>query len=113
MNKENLVKAILMLGGGFLVFSLVKASKESSIIKKETKPTETKSFDSAQPTEKQKEDSQIVLKAYTTALQNNEPALRLSELNKECMGEFGMRCYVDEKGSTIVCDANGNTILSK
>jgi hypothetical protein len=113
MDKTNIVKAVLMLGGGFLVYSLVKSIKESPKTTKSTTNTDTKSFDSGQPTPKQMEDAKIVINAYTDAMRNNEPPLRLTELNKECMNEFGLRCYVDESGKTIVCDEKGNTILSQ
>ena len=60
------------------------------------------------------ENAEIVLIAYTDALKNGEPASRLTELNKECMKEFGLRCYIDQKsGKTVVCDVKGETILSK
>jgi hypothetical protein len=29
------------------------------------------------------------------------------------MKEFGMRCYVADGGALVVCDAKGNTILTK
>jgi hypothetical protein len=52
--------------------------------------------------------------AYTDALKAGEPSARLTELNKECMQEFGMRCYIDSKsGKAVVCDVKGDTILSK
>jgi hypothetical protein len=51
--------------------------------------------------------------AYTDALKNGEPSARLTELNKECMKEFGMRCYIDKSGQAVVCDVKGETILTK
>jgi hypothetical protein len=113
MDKTNIVKAILMLGGGFIVYSLVKSIKEAPKTSKTSTNPDTKSFDSVQPTPKQIEDAKIVLTAYIDAMRNNEPPLRLTELNKECINEFGLRCYVDESGKTIVCDEKGNTILSQ
>ena len=46
-------------------------------------------------------------------MQAGEPASQLSELNKECMKDFGMRCYMDKEGKLIVCDVSGNVMLTK
>ena len=59
-------------------------------------------------------NAEIVLSAYTEALKSGEPASRLTELNKECMQEFGMRCYIESKsGKVIVCDVKGETIMER
>lgn len=109
MKKEGLIKAAIMFGGGFLLFMLLKPKKGSA----------TKSFDSKetprplQLSEQDKENAEIVANAYRDAMANNEPASRLTELNKELTKEFGMRCYIDKSGSLVVCDVSGNTILKK
>jgi hypothetical protein len=104
MNNKNLIKAALIFGGGFLLFALTKPKNN----------TEKKSFDSKDlvpaPT---KENAEIVLLAYTDALKNNEPPARMTELNKECMKDFGLRCYTDKEGKVVVCDVKGETILTK
>jgi hypothetical protein len=107
MDNKNLVKAALMFVGGFILFALLKPKSQSS-----TESTEKKSFDSLVPSPTE-ENAEIVMIAYTDALKNGEPAARLTELNKECMKEFGMRCYVDKSGQTVVCDVKGETILTK
>jgi uncharacterized protein YgiB involved in biofilm formation len=108
MDNKNLLKAAIMLLGGFVVFALVKP--------KNNEPNEEgtkKSFDSLTPAPNA-ENAEIVMDAYVNALQNNESPARLTELNKECMKEFGMRCYVDGKsGELVVCDVKGEIILSK
>ncbi len=106
MNNKNLIKAAVIFGGGFLLFALTKNKLSSS---------EKKSFDSSKdllpaPT---KENAEIVLVAYTEALKANEPPTRLTELNKECMKDFGLRCYVDKEGKVVVCDVKGNPVLTK
>ena len=114
MNK-NLVKWVLIFGGGLLGFTLFKP-KKSTLAAANTSTTDTtaKSFDDNEskvaPT---KENAEIVIKAYSAALQNNEPSSTLTELNKECMKEYGMHCYVDKGNKLVVCDASGNIILSK
>jgi hypothetical protein len=109
MDNKQLIKGALIFGGGFLLFALLrpKDKKSESPIKK---LEGDKSLAPAPTTE----NAEIVLIAYTDALKNGEPATRLTELNKECMKEFGLRCYIDQKtGKTVVCDVKGETILSK
>lgn len=112
-NNKALIKAALMFGGGFLLFIIVKNYKN--------KKTTPKSFDAATsekketkpPTEQELQNAEIVATAYSSAMQNNEPASRLSELNKELTKEFGMRCYMDKSGKLVVSDVSGTTILTK
>ena len=107
MNNKNLIQAGLILTGGFILFALIKPKAASS----------TKSFDSKDSNDlvpaPTKENAEIVLMAYSDALKNNEPPTRLTELNKECMKDFGLRCYVDKEGKVIVCDVKGSTVLTK
>lgn len=111
MTNKNLITAAIIFGGGFLVFWAVKPSMGGSISSNNGK----KSFDSKPGVPlPNKDDAEIVFLAYTEALNNGEPASKLTELNKECMNEFGMRCYVDtKKGKVIVCDVKGETVLEK
>ena len=107
MKKESFIKAALIFGGGYLLFSVLKSAKSKSA----TTTDSTKSFDSTTkeapaPTP---ENAKIVLTAYSDALNAGESPSRLSELNKECMKEFGMRCYVNN-GEVVVCDVKGNPV---
>jgi len=111
MNNENLIKASVIFGGGFLVFLLLKPKFGASATT--TTTTEKKSFDSAPVTAKDLENADIVAKAYADALKAGEPPSKLTELNTECMKEFGMRCYTDKSGKLIVCDVKGKTIITK
>jgi hypothetical protein len=107
MNNQNLIKAALVFGGGFLLFALLKpkVSLETS--------GEKKAMDNNLVPAPTTENAEIVMIAYTDALKNGEPSARLTELNKECMKEFGMRCYIDKSGQAVVCDVKGETILTK
>jgi hypothetical protein len=102
MKKENIIKALLIFGGGYLAFSLYKSSKMPKVVDK------TKNFDSTP--KPNPENAKIVITAYMDALNAGETPSRLTELNKECLKEFGMKCYVNDKNEVIVCDAKGNTI---
>jgi hypothetical protein len=106
MKKESLIKAILMIGGGYLVFLLFKPKKDSAL---PTSSAKTNSFEGAPDTK----NADIVATAYSEALKAGESPSRLTELNKEMMKEFNMRCYVNESSQVVVCDVKGNTILTK
>ena len=114
MNK-NLVKWVIIFGGGLLGFSLFKPKNKDLEAAKKATPTSTvESFDdNEQLIKPTKENAEIVAKAYTAAMQASEPSSALAELNKECMKDYGMRCYVDKNNKLIVCDVSGSVILSK
>lgn len=116
MNKE-LVKWITIFGGGLLAFSLVKPKKKDlEAVSKATNndATTSQSFDDNESNVKPtKENAEIVATAYSLAMQNNEPQSALTELNKECMKEYGLRCYMDKSNKIIVCDSAGEIILKK
>jgi hypothetical protein len=112
MDNTNLYKAGLMLGGGFLLFWLFKPKGASENMKSAIGATNV-SFDSGKPvTAKQKEDASIVLNAYQQAVSANEPPMILSELNRECMKDYGMKCYQKKDGVFCVTDESGREILS-
>lgn len=116
MNK-NFVKWIIIFGGGLLGFNLFKPKKKD--LETANQPTPPKSpsnesfDDNESKVEPTKENAEIVAKAYSTAMQAGEPSSALTELNKECMKDYGMRCYMDKNNRLIVSDASGKTILTK
>lgn len=111
MKKEGIIKFSLIFGGGLLTFLLLKKFSGGSV---SNLTTTKKDFTSKPaPSSYDIENAEIVAKAYTDAMANQEPASRLTELNKELAKEFGMRCYIDKSGSVVVCDTSGATILKK
>lgn len=112
MNKENLLKAGVIFGGSFLLFMLLRPKWNQSTTK-----TDKKAFDSVPPptfSAKDMENADIVARAYADALKAGEPPSKLTELNTECMKEFGMRCYIDKKtGQLVVSDVKGNIVMTK
>ena len=109
MDNKQLIKGALIFGGGFLLFALLRP-KDKSVEQPKKSMEGDKSLLPAPTTE----NAENVLIAYTDALKNGEPASRLTELNKEMMKEFGMRCYIDQKtGKSVVCDVKGEKILEK
>jgi hypothetical protein len=114
MNKI-LVKWVLIFGGGLLGFTLFKPKKQTLIAANTSVDSSAdKSFDDTESDIKPTvENAEIVARAYGAAMQNNEPNATLSELNKECMKDYGLRCYMDKGGKLVVCDKSGDIILKK
>jgi hypothetical protein len=114
MNK-NLVKWVIIFGGGLLGFSFFKPKKKDlEEAKQSTSSSVVESFDDNESKVKpSKENAEIVAKAYSAAMQAGEASSALAELNKECMKDYGMRCYVDKDNKLVVCDVSGSVILTK
>jgi hypothetical protein len=111
MNKEtnyNLYKAAIILGVGAFLFWILKPKDKNTNIS--TLPTTKTNAEGPTPNI---ENADIVANAYSAALKANEPAGRLTELNKEMMKEFGMRCFMDKDNKLVVVDSAGNTITTK
>jgi hypothetical protein len=104
----NLYKAAIILGVGALLFWLIKPNVNGT--SNSSLPSTKTNADGPTPN---KENADIVANAYSSALKANEPASRLTELNKEMMKEFGMRCYMDKDNKLVVCDASGAIITTK
>jgi len=129
MTNENLIKAAVMFGGGFALFYALRPKDKdiATLVEKATTnninitaPTETKanspikSFDSnAKLPPAAKENALIVANAYEAAMKNSESPSRLTELNKECMAEFGMKCYMEKDGKLVVTDKDNTIIMTK
>ena len=119
MKKEHLLKFGLIFGGGYLLFLLLKPtiSKKQQFVENE-KPSKPEPKPELPKTQKQfseadLQNAEIAANAYVEALKAGEPAENLTELNKELMKEFNMRCYIDKENKLVVCDSKGNTILKK
>jgi len=113
--KENLIKAVLIFVGGGLLYMAFKPSDSNSAKNTTNANNNTNSFDSETKKDTPEptiDNAKIVADAYEAALQNGEPPSKLTELNQECMKEFGMRCYVKDN-MLFVCDVSGNTVLTK
>jgi len=113
--KENVIKAVLIFGGGCLLYYAFKPSSFTNTKKDTTTASTTASFDSEvkkDTPEPTIDNAHIVAEAYADALQSGEAPSKLTELNQECMKEFGMRAYVKDN-MLVVCDVAGNTVITK
>lgn len=111
-----LVKWAIIFGGGLLAFSLFKPKKKdlAASLENAVESKSSESFDNTESSIKPtKENAEIIITAYTAAVQAGEPSSALAELNKECMKDYGMRCYSDKDGKLVVCDVSGDIILKK
>ena len=108
--KENLVKTAIIFVGAGLLYMALKPSKDVVDTTVTNPPKNATGEDTPKPT---LENAEIVADAYIQALQAGETPTKLTELNQECMKDFGMRCYVDGTGKLIVCDVSGNPVLTK
>jgi hypothetical protein len=114
MNK-NLVKWVIIFGGGLLGFSLFKPKKKDLQTANESSASaKVEAFDDNESNIKPtKENAEIVAKAYSAAMQAGEPSSTLTELNKECMKDYGMRAFAASDGKLVVKDSAGKIILTK
>ncbi len=101
------VAACIAIGGGILLFWFFTNTGN------DTQKFSGEGDDQpSAPTDKQKKDAEVVLDAYMGAVANDEPPMTLSDINKECMKDYGLRCYQDNAGMYTVCDGRGTIILT-
>ena len=111
-NNENLYKVLIIFGVSGLIFWAFMPKKITAVAA--TLPTPAKGFDSSNAPKADIANADVVANAYKSALSAGEPASQLTELNKELLREFGMRCYKDQNtNKLIVCDATGNIVTTK
>ena len=109
---DNIKKAIVVIGGGVLLFWLVKdfgiMGKEKKKAKKEDEPN----IDPKELKNKRKANAFVAVKAYIDAINNRENEKALDELNREFAKELKVRVYRRSKDGVIVAiDLQGNVIL--
>jgi hypothetical protein len=111
-SNENLYKVLIIFGvSGLLFWAFMPKSTAAAT---PTLPAPSKGFDSSNAPKADIANADIVANAYKSALSAGEPASQLTELNKELVKEFGMRCYKDQNtNKLIVCDSAGNVITTK
>ena len=104
----NLKKALLIFGGGLLVYWAFKKLKPiGSTDSKKSAPTSVSA-----PTDEQKKNAAIALKAYEDAEGAGESVSFLGDMNKEFSKELGVRVQTDKgSGNLFASDLKGNKIL--
>jgi hypothetical protein len=117
---ETTKKAILVFGGGTLLFYLLnfvfKIQDEKEKAKKEEKDEKDSSLDSSKDNpsdkkEKQK-DALVLKKAFTDAIIDKQPASFLNEMNAEFAKTYKMKVHKSKStGKLFVADLSGKVIL--
>jgi hypothetical protein len=104
----NLKKALLIFGGGLLVYWAFKKLKPiGSTSSKKSAPSSVSA-----PTDEQKKNAAIALKAYEDAQAAGESLSFLGDMNKEFSKELGVRVQTDKgSGNLFASDLKGNKIF--
>jgi hypothetical protein len=110
---DNIKKAIVVLGGGILLYWLVK---DYSLLgkgkNKDAKKEEAPQIDPKELKNKRKANAFVAVKAYVDAVNARESEKALDELNREFAKELKVRVYRRSKDGVIVAtDLQGNIIL--
>jgi hypothetical protein len=106
----NLKKALIVFGGGILLFYVFKKLKPiggSSKSKSKLSSSKPKEF-----TDEQKKDGAIVVKAYTDAVKSGENKAFLDEMNAEFAKTYRLRVLKNKAdGSYFAADLDGNKVI--
>lgn len=103
----NLKKAILVFGGGFLLYwAFTKIRPIGSKSKKSSKKESVVADDDT------KKKAATVLVAYKQAVKDGQNKAFLNELNSEAAQEYGLKVYNDKTtGRLFVADLEGNKVI--
>lgn len=103
----NLKKALLIFGGGLILFWAFKKIKPLGKVKGAKSSSTSKKV-----SEKEQKDAAVVLSAYKAAVQAGEPKSFLDEMNVEFAKEYKLKVYTDKgTGKLFVANLEGNKIL--
>jgi hypothetical protein len=122
---DNIKKALLIFGGGFLLFLLLKGKPKKkdlgqslNLTTDEELPKNRKKISPPSLNEndaklnKSSKNAFAALKAYIDAYNNGEPQKVLDELNREFANEFKVKVYRRKSDNKlIVCDLDGKLII--
>jgi hypothetical protein len=103
----NVKKAILIFGGGLLLYWAFTKIKPIGSKSKKSKKSDSKSF-----SDEDKKKATVVLTAYKQAQKAGESKSFLEEMNLEFAKEYGFKVYTDKgSGNLFVADLEGNKVL--
>jgi hypothetical protein len=107
----NLKKALLIFGGGLFLFWAFKKIKPIGVTSKKTSSKDTSASASGEDSGEQKENINLVMKAYLGAKRAGESKQFLADMNREFIKEYGLKVMSDKgNGKLFVADANGNKV---
>lgn len=106
----NLKKALLVFGGGFILFLAFKKIKPVGSVK--AKKSISASSSPKTFTDEEKKNAAIVLAAYKAAQKAGENSSFLNQMNIEFASQYSMKVFPDKgTGGVFVADLEGNKIL--
>lgn len=106
MNKD-LKKALIIFGGGFLLFLAFKKLRPLGA-KKKSAASSSKSLAS----QEQMKNAALIVKAYGDAMKAGENKAFLDEMNAEFSKSYSMRVLPNKSnGQLIAVDLQGNKVL--
>ena len=107
----NIKKAILVFGGGLLLFWAFKKIKPIDVTSSKTSTKDTSVSATGEITEEQKKNIPMVMKAYLEAKKAGESKQFLAEMNREFIKEYGLKVMSDKgSGRLFVADSSGNKV---
>jgi len=107
----NVKKTILIFGGGFLLFWAFKKIFPIGIKSDKSSKKDTSVGASGEQSGEQKENINLVMKAYLEAKKAGESKQFLSDMNREFIKEYGLKVMSDKgNGKLFVADASGNKV---
>lgn len=103
----NLKKALLIFGGGIILFWAFKKIRPVGGGKVKAKSNSS----DEEPSNDQKKNAFIILKAYSEAKKAGENKTFLDDMNAEFAKEYQLRVYTDKgSGKLFAADLEGNKI---
>lgn len=107
----NIKKGLLIFGGGFLLFWAFKKIFPVGGTTKKSSEKDTSVSASGEKSGEQKENINLVMKAYLEAKRAGESKQFLADMNREFIKEYGLKVMTDKaSGKLFVADASGNKV---
>jgi len=106
----NIKKALLIFGGGILLFWAFKKIKPIGV-SKATSSKDNNVSANGDSDEEQKQNVNLVMKAYLEAKKAGESKEFLADMNREFIKEYGLKVMSDKSnGKLFVANKNGNKV---
>ena len=107
----NIKKALLVFGGGLLLFWAFKKIKPIGVKSPKNTEKDTNVSASGESNDEQKQNINLVMKAYLEAKKAGESKQFLAEMNREFIKEYGLKVMSDKgSGKLFVADSSGNKV---
>ncbi len=108
----NLKKAILIFGGGLILYWAFKKIKPIDVKKASSKSdNDTNLGANGELTEEQKKNIPTIMRAYMEAKKAGESKQFLADMNREFIKEYGLKVMTDKTtNKSFVADVNGNKV---